>query len=125
MSKKQRNKQRGEIANSVGELGQLIAEKILPSAMVARPGQRGFDMVTLDGTLIEIKCSRFLKEKQRWEWQPSIPQFLMSDYFLFIALNEFGKLYKAWLYPVDKMETNHPIISDVNLDDYKQYEVEV
>ncbi len=117
------NKERGRKNNAIGELGELIAEKLIPSGIWAKPKNQGFDLWALNGARIEVKTSTFNKKVQRWQWKPSYSQIMTADYFLFLALDQFGGLFKAFLVPITELDSNEPMLSEVNLEECKQWEV--
>lgn len=122
MTKSQRRKL-GKKSNAIGELGEIIAQDLLPSAVPARPNQTGWDFVTLDNKRVEVKCSVFSTKKQGWKFSLSYMQVVNADLVLLIALNQFGKRYCHWLIPLDEIPAKELQIGDLNLSNFEQWRV--
>jgi hypothetical protein len=123
MSKKQRNKQRGQLANSVGQLGEEIFQRLCPTAIKAQDKQCGCDFLTLDGKLLELKTSRFNPKTQGWRFELSYQQCLCADWVCFLLLNQFGSVFKEFLIPLDEIPARKNELNEFNLRDYSQWEV--
>ena len=123
MTKSQRRKY-GKRINATGELGEIIAQDLLPSAVPANPGQAGYDFISLNNKRIEVKCSVFSTKKQGWSFHLSYMQVMNADLVLLIALNEFGNRYCHWLIPLDQIPGKHLQIGDLNLNDFEQWRIE-
>lgn len=120
---KAKRRQLGKKRNAVGEMGELLFEKLCPSAIRALPNTEGYDYRSIDGKFIEIKTSRFDPLTQGWRFTLSERQCYIADYVVCLALNEFGGLFKWWVIPVDEIPARSLGLNEFNLRLFSKWEV--
>lgn len=117
------NKERGQLANNVGQLGEAIFQRLCPSAVQATHAQAGYDFLTISGQFVEVKTSRFNTEKQGWRFELSYQQCLCADWVSFILLDQFGGVFKHFLIPFDEIPGKKNEIGEYNLALFEKWEV--
>lgn len=107
----------------IGDLGEKLSRELMPSASyVDRPS---WDLLGLDGSRIECKCSSYLPDLEGWRFKLSYDQVINSTHVLLLGLSPAGKLASYWFIPTDEINSREIEISEVNLADFAKFLVEV
>lgn len=112
-----------EQSNITGTLGEQLASELIPSGTL-QPST-GFDMVGVEGSKIEVKCSRYSESRGGWRFRVKRAQIETCDWLLLLALDPDGLLCSYWLIPGDSIRSREIVINELNLADYAPYLVEV